>query len=315
MFLGVDGGGTKTAFCLLDAHGRIVAQETRGSCAYLAVGMDEAAQVLDAGVRSICARARIESNDIAYAFFGLPAYGEVSSAIAALDALPGRILGHARYHCDNDMVCGWAGSLGAMDGINVLAGTGSMTYGEYRGRGVRCGGWGETFGDEGSAYWIARRGLNVFSRMSDGRLDKSPLYDLLGIQLELATDLDLVDVVLHQWRSDRARIADLARVVGHAAHADDANARQILEDAAAELALIVDATRRRLAFEPSERVPVSYSGGVFQEPIVVEAMGRELAASKTDYALRPPLYRPVVGGALYAARLAGTTIEIVSDSS
>ena len=30
---------------------------------------------------------------------------------------------------DNDMLCGWAGSLAGADGINVIAGTGSMTYG------------------------------------------------------------------------------------------------------------------------------------------------------------------------------------------
>ncbi len=32
------------------------------------------------------------------------------------------------------MVCGWAGSLACADGINVVAGTGSICYGEYRGQ-------------------------------------------------------------------------------------------------------------------------------------------------------------------------------------
>ncbi len=59
--------------------------------------------------------------------------------------------------CGNDMVCGWAGSLACADGINVVAGTGSICYGEYQGRSARCGGWGELFSDEGSAYWIARQ--------------------------------------------------------------------------------------------------------------------------------------------------------------
>ena len=73
------------------------------------------------------------------------------------------------------MVCGWAGSLAGEDGINVISGTGSMTYGERHGTGHRVGGWGELFGDEGSAYWIAAQGLNAFSRMSDGRLARGPL--------------------------------------------------------------------------------------------------------------------------------------------
>ena len=84
------------------------------------------------------------------------------------------MLGHDRYSCDNDMVCGWAGSLAGEDGINVISGTGSMTYGERQGVGHRVGGWGELFGDEGSAYWIAAQGLNAFTRMSDGRLPHGP---------------------------------------------------------------------------------------------------------------------------------------------
>ncbi len=52
------------------------------------------------------------------------------------------------YTCNNDMVCGWAGSLAGSDGINVISGTGSMTHGERLGVGRRVGGWGELFGDE-----------------------------------------------------------------------------------------------------------------------------------------------------------------------
>ena len=73
------------------------------------------------------------------------------------------------------MICSWAGSLACEDGISVIAGTGSMAYGEYEGRSARAGGWGELIGDEGSAYWIAREGMNLFSRMSDGRAPRGPL--------------------------------------------------------------------------------------------------------------------------------------------
>ena len=51
-------------------------------------------------------------------------------AAALLDALPEPLLGHRRYRCGNDMVCAWAGSLGGEDGINIVAGTGSIGYGE-----------------------------------------------------------------------------------------------------------------------------------------------------------------------------------------
>jgi N-acetylglucosamine kinase-like BadF-type ATPase len=309
MFLGVDGGGTKTAMCLLDREGRVIAQVHAGRIYYLSEGIELVAQVLQDGVTRICTQAGISPEDIEYAFFGLPSYGEVSGDVSALDAAPRAVLGHDRYACENDMVCGWAGSLAAADGINVISGTGSMTYGQRAGRGVRVGGWGELFGDEGSAYWIAIRGLNAFSRMSDGRLPAGPLIETIRRHLGLATDLDLVDVVLNRWHGGRTEIAALSRRVVEAADLGDAQAAIVLADAGRELALLVDATRQRLGYALDEAVAISYSGGTFSATRVLDAFRREMAVLYHGYQIRRPLYPPVVGASLYAARLAGSPLR------
>jgi N-acetylglucosamine kinase-like BadF-type ATPase len=310
MYLGVDGGGTKTALCLLREDGRVAARARAPSCYYFTEGIDLVSRVLRQGIDEVCEMASITPADIRYAFFGLPTYGEVSGDVSALDAAPGGILGHGRYACNNDMVCGWAGSLGGIDGINVISGTGSMTYGERAGTGIRVGGWGELFGDEGSAYWIAIKGLNAYSRMSDGRLPVGPLHETLRTHLALEADLDLVDVVLNRWRGGRSEIAALSRVVAGAAEEGDECAARILSEAADELAGLVDTTRRRLDFGPDQDVPVSYSGGVFNARPVVEGFEAALKHLHDGYELREPLYSPVVGAAIYAAKLAGEPLDV-----
>jgi N-acetylglucosamine kinase-like BadF-type ATPase len=247
--------------------------------------------------------------DIRYAFFGLPTYGEVSGDVPTLDAMPKEILGHSRYACGNDMVCGWAGSLGGVDGINVVSGTGSITYGERLGRGARVGGWGDLFGDEGSAYWISIKGLNAFTRMSDGRLPVGPLYEALRTHLELVADLDLVDVVLNRWQGGRSEIAALSRIVANAAEIGDECAAQILSEAVDELVNLVDTTRRMLGFDPKEKVRVSYSGGIFSVRSIVDGFEAALEDLHDRYELRKPLYSPVIGAAIYAARLAGEPLD------
>ena len=319
ILLGADGGGTKTALCVIDREGNLLAQAQAPSSDYLSEGVGLVGRVLTEGVHEVCDRAGLTPANIDYAFFGLPTYGEVSGDIPALDEAPKEALGHDRYATGNDMICAWAGSLGGADGINVISGTGSMTYGEREGVGVRVGGWGELIGDEGSAYWIAARGLNAFTRMSDGRRpsetgskaasETSPLYEMLREQLELSNDLDLVDVVLNRWRGERGKIAALAPTVARAASAGDAYAAQILVEAAGELAELVDTTRRRLSFDPDETVPVSYSGGVFKAEGVLEGFSTALEELYGGYELREPLYPPVAGAALYAAKLAETPLE------
>lgn len=310
LFLGVDGGGTKTDFCLLDSGGAVVSTHRDSSCSYFATGIPGMEELLVRGVRSTCERAGITPDQIEYAFFGLPCYGESSRDLPALDAAPSSVLQQDRYRCGNDMICGWAGSLGARDGINVLAGTGSMAYGEHAGRQVRCGGWGELFGDEGSAYWVAIRGLAAFSRMSDGRTPEGPLHEEMRSELGLATDLDAIDVVINRWRGDRTRIAALARAVSRAADAGDAVALEIFRSAAHELAMLVAATRRQLVFPTTRAVPVSYSGGMFNSALLVTGLERELALDDAEYAFQEPMFAPAVGAALYAARLRGLPIDV-----
>jgi N-acetylglucosamine kinase-like BadF-type ATPase len=309
MYLGVDGGGTKTALCLVDEGGHVAAQTKAPSCYYFKEGIELVGRVLKEGIEDVCAQASVMPADIRYAFFGLPTYGEVSGDVPTLDAMPGEILGHGRYACDNDTVCGWAGSLGGVDGINVVSGTGSITYGERLGRGVRVGGWGDLFGDEGSAYWISIKGLNAFTRMSDGRLPVGPLHEALRAHLALAADLDLVDVVLNRWQGGRSEIAALSRIVANAAETGDECAAQILSEAADELAKLVDTTRRILDFGPEENVPVSYSGGIFSVRTIVDGFEAALEELYDGYELRKPLYSPVIGAAIYAARLAGKPLD------
>jgi N-acetylglucosamine kinase-like BadF-type ATPase len=302
LFLGVDGGGTKTHFVLINHEGTAVALSEGPSSYHLQIGIDGLRDVLAKGIAAACGRAGIGASEVAYAFFGIPAHGEDSVLQPQLDALPGPLLGHSRYACGNDMVCAWAGSLAGADGINIVAGTGSGAYGEHRGKSARAGGWGELFGDEGSAYWIAVQGLNAFTRMSDGRLPRGPLYELFRSSLALTHDLDLCAKAMNAHT--RTRLAALAELVTRAAQDGDKVAARIFEDAARELAGIVGAVRHALELEAGDRVPLSYSGGVFNaQTLILEPLQRALAAD-APYELRAPVLSPSLGAAIYAARLA-----------
>jgi N-acetylglucosamine kinase-like BadF-type ATPase len=303
-FLGVDGGGTKTALCVVGADGRVLAQHSTASLYHLGPGLAEhVTAVLREAVTEVCAAAGVAPGDLAFAFLGLPAFGEIAEQVPVLQALPETVLGHRRYRCGNDMICGWAGSLAGADGINVISGTGSMTYGERLGTGVRVGGWGEVFGDEGSGYWLGLHALQAFSRQSDGRETPGPLLGILREHLGLGGDLDLIDLVLNQWLTDRAKIASLSRPLVRAARAGDAVAAARLGQAAGELVLLVETTRRKLGYPAGERVPVSYSGGIFSVDEVREPFVQRL--TETGHDVRPPIFTPVIGAALYAAALAG----------
>ena len=304
LYLGVDGGGTKTEFVCIDQERRIVATALGGTTYHLQVGFDGVVDTLAVGIAAIARELQASPADFAFAFFGLPAFGEDRLIDPQLAEACGRIVGHGRYRCGNDMVCGWAGSLDCADGINLVAGTGSIGYGERRGRAARAGGWGEVFSDEGSAYWIAIQGLNAFTRMSDGRLPRGPLHRRLVDALGLEDDLDLCARIMGPAGMPRDGIAALARIVSQAAADGDTHAAAILDEAGHELAAIAGALRTTLGFDPGETVLLSWSGGVLShEPRVRHALERALA-SGGDYRIIDPRHPPGLGAAIYAAHLA-----------
>ncbi len=311
VFLGVDGGGTKTDFLLIDESGRVLATRREGSAYYPQIGVEALEAMLLQGVRATLAAGSVAREELDHACIGLPAYGEDSALLPRLQQILSSILPTTRYRCVNDMVCGWAAALGGRDGINIIAGTGSIGYGEFESRSARAGGWGEVFSDEGSAYWVACQALNLFSRMSDGRAPRGPLYDLMREHFKLHLDLDVCAAVYGPPPLPRSELAALAPLAAQAARAGDAAAARIFETAAQELCAIVHAIRGQLAVPPEVALDVSYSGGMLQrDDLLTRLLERALKSSGRRYAFAPPRLVPHAGAALYAAKLGGAPLGV-----
>jgi N-acetylglucosamine kinase-like BadF-type ATPase len=312
-YLGVDGGGSKTLFILIDEAGKILASHAEGTAYYPEIGLEALKKLLARGIREILRQARIPVSDLTFAFFGLPSYGEDSALLATLDTAPSSVVPTERYRCGNDMVCGWAGALAGADGINVAVGTGSIVYGEYAGRSARAGGWGELFSDEGSAYWLAREGLRLFSRMSDGRVPPGALYDLVRRHFVLQNDLDLCAAIYGKRLAQRSQFAQLSRLVVEAASAGDTAAHALFVQAAAELTDIIDAVRNRLQVPQEARLAVSYSGGMFEShELLLAPLSKALASPARNYSFVTARLRSDAGAAVHAATLSGTPIDAAS---
>ena len=306
LLLGMDGGGTKTDFVLIDREGHVAARHRESGAYHLQIGVEGLREVMGRGLAAVFAKLGVSGDEIEHAFFGLPAYGEDNSVQPDLDAMPAAFLGHRRYRCGNDMVSTWAGSLAGEDGIGIVAGTGSIGYGEHAGRTARAGGWGELFSDEGSAFWIATKGLNAFSRMADGRAPRGPLHGILMRAFGLTEELELCAYLAAGEGQTRDRIASFSPLVAQAADAGDEQALAIFEVAGRELAAIAESIRKALDFRQGEQIPLSYSGGAFETgERILAPFRRSLKEHSADFDLRKPLLPPSLGAALYAARDCG----------
>ncbi len=301
-FLGIDGGGTKTEFLIIDEKGKILVHTTMPTCHYKQTSLENFKNVIQDGINNVCNQIGIDISQIDYAFVGIPGYGEIAEDVDVLDSIVENILSSKKYKCSNDSVVAWAGSLACQPGINIVAGTGAIGFGvDNKGNTARASGWGHFCGDEGSAYWLGRKVIEIFTKQSDGRMEKSILYEIVRNKFNIEDDFELLDIVINDMKMKRDEIGKLAKLLYKAAEVGDKIALKIYSEASYEHYLTILAVIEKLDFDLNREILVSYSGGVFNaEKYVLEPLKKYLKEEKPNIRLIKPILKPVTGAALYA---------------
>lgn len=297
-YIGIDGGGSKTIFAISNENGEILGTVTAGSAFYKQIGENGLIKLLGDGVKEVCKFVKNDTAKIAAICFGMPGWGESLENDKRIEKKILSTFPEWKIYIVNDCEVGWAGSLLCNPGINIVAGTGSIAFGKNaKGETARCGGWSEWFSDEGSGYWLGMKCVQMFSRQSDGRDERGPLYNIFKNQLKLTADEDIIDLFEKEYLHRRDRIASLQKILLQAAQEGDFYASVAYEQAAKELYDIIYGVKKKI-FD-GRKCMVSCSGGIFKvgdvimNPFVklLEANGMELTVPKAE---------PYVGAVLLA---------------
>ncbi|UCC67821.1 MAG: hypothetical protein JSV79_12005, partial [Armatimonadota bacterium] len=213
-----------------------------------------------------------------------------------------------RLRMENDKVNALASVTAGRPGVVVIAGTGTITYGENaRGRRAEASGWAYLLGDEGGGFWIARRAIAAACRHWDGRGEPTALTDKLLAKLGI-TDLWQLYLLVYSEQLPRADIAALASLVDEAAGEGDRVACSILREAGRELGLAAGTVARRLRMHRGE-VTVGMVGGVFRGSAQVRrSFRREVRRRAPKAVFAGPRFAPVIGSVLLALKLAGVRL-------
>ena len=295
-YIGIDGGGTKTAVCAANTGNTLLRYSETGASSWREDGASNVAKNLREAVNDLIGD---DYNRIAGIVMGLPCYGESEEGDYALGLAIYEAFADIPICFTNDVEVGWAGSMALEPGINIVAGTGSIAFGkDIHGKIARSGGWSEFFGDEGSCYWIGRKVMELFSKQSDGRMPKDGLYTTVCQEFKLQNDFSFIDLVHNEYAGYRKQVAGLQLLAKKAALAGSPSARILYEEAVDELLLLVTSVRDKLDFN-DRRLVVSYSGGLFKAgDLVLPDFSRKI--EKEGGSLSAPRFKPVEGALLLA---------------
>lgn len=295
-YIGIDGGGTKTKFTLINEENKIIFTTEKGTCHYNQIGFGGTEKVLSEGLKDIINSTNLNIKDINGVCLGLAGYGEVKSDAEKLEVVVKKIFDGVPYKLLNDVQIAHAAALALEDGVAIISGTGSIGYSVNNTKTRRVGGWGYSIGDEGSAYWIGKKIIEEFSKQADGRKEKSKIYDILKEELQLEDGYQLINYIYNYIKSDRGEIAKLAQICTKAASQGDKVAISILDEAGKELAILINTLAED--FTKDKKVKASYVGGVFKcGDLIINPIKRYL---DSNIEFLDPKYTPDVGACILA---------------
>ena len=168
-FIGVDGGGTKTAGVLVDGEGLILARGQAGSSNFNAVGPDVARQNLAELIGSLLANANVAPTAVRGIGLGMSGVGRADDRTRVAGWID-TILPGVPCFVDNDAVIALAAATGGdLYGVVIVSGTGMIVVGIDRaGRRRRAGGWGPLIGEPGGGFAVGSAGLKAVAEAADG---------------------------------------------------------------------------------------------------------------------------------------------------
>ncbi|HBP37289.1 MAG TPA: hypothetical protein DD640_00795 [Clostridiales bacterium] len=305
LFLGIDGGGTKTLFLLTDGEGAILSFKKLDGVDFNQIGADNISRKLQGGTADVLRQAGVTCHDLAAVCAGLPYLDESAEWSRQCPQILAEMFPGIPALCLNDSVVALYGALGLQPGINLVAGTGSIACGRDRNNNLaRSGGWNEHISDEGSCYWLGQKLCSLFTKQADGRLPRGPLYHLVRTEFGLQSDFDLAAYYQEKLFGHRERIAALQIILARAAQMGDPSAAQAYVDAAAELAAIALAVKAKLFPGDDQPVPITCTGGLFKAGrIITDPLRRQLESRNLLWS--QPILPPAAGAVLKACEIAG----------
>ena len=287
--LGVEGGGTKTAWVLAEREGeelRIVDQGKLPAANFRLAAPERLRTIFLELPREI------DRAGVFLAGCGTPADRQ------SLGRLCAEIWPSAKIITGSDRDSGLAAALGHADGIAVNAGSGSSVTGRRGDKIENAGGWGHILGDAGGGYFLSIQALRLILREYDLHRGEVQFTAKVLRALSLNT---LDELVRWAQTADKMEVATLAPVVFEAAANGDARVMEIIEEGAQVLTEYTEAVATRLHLLAPK---VILLGGLFhRDSIYTHAFRRRLKKNLPDARVATADKSPEFGAALLAAEM------------
>lgn len=283
LYVGIDGGGSKTEFVLFEADGTIRNVIRLSGSNPNDRGLDASMEVLLGGMEQLLAGRTPKA-----VFAGIAGSSTEDLRTAIATQLQDRFRTNVSVDTDaaNVLSCG----SNPDNAMAIICGTGSCVFVRKKEDRYRLGGWGFLLDQAGSAYDVGKDGIRCALGAKDGLQERTLMTERISEALG-GNPYDGIPVI---YKKGRPFIASLAPIVVEAALEGDTCALQVLDQNADRLAALIRTAVKRFGM-PEEFV---IAGGFFKNDLF-----RTMVEEKADVQLTMPTVPPVYGACVEALRM------------
>lgn len=295
--IGVDGGGTKTIAALADLQGKVLKMAKSGPSSPVNVGVGKASENIAKSIKKVLRKGKILS-----IFIGLAAVQEEPRFKKAIKK---QLLKHkeiaqifkSKIKIESDQVVAFSSGTDKEDGLLIIAGTGCVAHGWYKGKEITASGW-HWLADEGAAFWVGQRAFQAALKGLDKRGPKTLITDLAFEEFEVKT----IEAFLKKvYANPIKNIPLLSIIADNASKKGDKVAKSIMKQAGQELALSAKTAIKALRLQ-KVKFPLVLVGGMFKSKIVETEMRKQVKKIAPRVEIIRPRRDPVIGAVKLALK-------------
>ena len=250
LYLGIDGGGTKTEFALISSSGCVLKRIIKSGCNPNDIGLEKTENIITSGTNDIL----VKYPSVKSIFCGISGISTGNYREKLRAALK------KHYPKINVNVMSDAFNLFALcDGADIalISGTGSVAFVKSGDEYKRVGGWGHLFDTAGSAYDIGRAAIAKALSEEDTHKEASRINLMMREKMNSSTVWEHIDSL---YSGGKSYIASFASLVFDAYKEGDRTAYIIIDENAKALATLLN---NSVSLYDANAVAVA-SGGLFE---------------------------------------------------
>ena len=306
VYLGIDGGGTKTKVNIIDLEKNILFENIGGPSSIDTVSYEESYNNIYNLIKPFFDNQEHLIKGVFAGLGGIIFDEEKERVVTNLKNLP-FLAKNCKIEVENDMYNALYSGFLFDEGISLISGTGMVAFGiDKFGNKAKCGGWSYKEGEFGSGYHLGMSAVQYLIRAYDGRYEIDDMAREIAKTLNFNKATDIIELT-NELHINRTKVASLSPIITKYGNLGHLYALKVIDFATDEILLAIKGVIKQLKLTKKELVMIG--GLVNSDTIFREMLLNKLFKSYPDLTIIEQKADPATAAAYKALHNKGERNE------